>query len=195
MQPVSLYFDLGSPYAYLAVSRAHAVLGRPPDLEPVLLGAIFRLRGWGSWSQTARRAGEIAEVQRRAAAYGLPPVALPEGWPLNGLRTMRAATWAKQRNMVDAFVRVAFRRQFVEARDLSGTDALAEVAEEVGLAGDELRAAIESPTVKDQLKSATERAWEAGVRGVPTVGVGSRLFYGDDQLEAVKQLLSVMDPP
>jgi 2-hydroxychromene-2-carboxylate isomerase len=27
-------------------------------------------------------------------------------------------------------------------------------------------------------------AWELGVRGVPTVRVGTRLFYGDDQLEA-----------
>jgi|tagenome__1003787_1003787.scaffolds.fasta_scaffold17790688_2 2-hydroxychromene-2-carboxylate isomerase len=53
---VALYFDLGSPYAYLAVLPAEVVLGRPPDLEPVLLGAIFGLRGHRSWSQTAERA-------------------------------------------------------------------------------------------------------------------------------------------
>jgi 2-hydroxychromene-2-carboxylate isomerase len=195
MQRVSLYFDLGSPYAYLAVARAATVLGRPPDLEPVLLGAIFKLRGGGSWSQTAQRASEIAEVERRAAAYGLPAMAWPEGWPLDGLRTMRAAVWAKQENAIDAFAQAAFRRQFVEGRDLSGADALAEVAEEVGLAGADLRAAIESPAVKDQLRSATAGAWEAGVRGVPTVRVGSRLFYGDDQLEAVRALLSATELP
>ena len=192
-QSVSLYFDLGSPYAYLAVARAQAVLGRPPDLEPVLLGAIFRLRGGGSWSQTARRASEIAEVERRAAAYGLPAMAWPEGWPLDGLRTMRAATWAKQNDAIDAFARAAFRHQFVDGRDLSGVDALAEVAQEVGLSGDDMRAAIESPAVKDQLKSATGHAWDIGVRGVPTVRVGPRLFYGDDQLEAVKAVLAATE--
>jgi 2-hydroxychromene-2-carboxylate isomerase len=194
MQRVSLYFDLGSPYAYLAVSRAQAVLGRAPDLEPVLLGAIFRLRGRGSWSQTAQRASEIAEVERRAAAYGLPPMAWPDGWPLDGLRTMRAATWAKQQDAADAFAQAAFRHQFVDGRDLSGAEALAEVAEEVGLSGDHLRAAIESPAVKDRLKSATGHAWEAGVRGVPTVRVGPRLFYGDDQLVAVKAVLGATEP-
>jgi 2-hydroxychromene-2-carboxylate isomerase len=184
MRDVALYFDLGSPYAYLAVARARAVLGRAPDLEPVLLGAIFRLRGRGSWSQTAGRASGIAEVERRASAYGLPPVVWPHGWPLDGLRTMRAATWAKQQSMLAPFAQAAFVQQFVHGRDLSGVDALAAVAEDVGLSGEELRAAIASPAVKDQLRAATAHAWELGVRGVPTVRVGARLFYGDDQLEA-----------
>lgn len=184
MEPVSLYFDLGSPYAYLAVARAEAVFGRRPELEPVLLGAIFRLRGSGSWSQTAERAKGIAEVERRAAAYGLPAVVWPEGWPLDGLRTMRAATWAKQNDRIDAFAKAVFSHQFANGRDLSGVDALAAVAEGVGLSGDELRAAVDSPAVKDQLKAATARAWELGVRGVPTVRIAQHLFYGDDQLEA-----------
>jgi 2-hydroxychromene-2-carboxylate isomerase len=189
MQRVSLYFDLGSPYAYLAIARAEAVFGRQPDLEPVLLGAIFRLRGSGSWSQTAERARGIAEVQRRATAYGLPAVVWPEGWPLDGLRMMRAATWAKQNNMIDVFSQAVFSHQFVNGRDVSGIDALAAVAEEVGLSGDELRAAVDSPAVKEQLKTATAHAWELGVRGVPTTRVGQRLFYGDDQLELVASTL------
>jgi 2-hydroxychromene-2-carboxylate isomerase len=183
MERASLYIDLGSPYAYLAVARSHAVFGQPPLLEPVLLGAIFRLRGSGSWSQTAQRADGIAEVERRASAYGLPAVAWPAGWPLDGLRMMRAATWAKQKNMIDAFARAVFAQQFVYGRDVSGVDALAEVAEQVGLRGDDLRAAVDCPAVKERLKAATARAWELGVRGVPTVRVGPRLFYGDDQLE------------
>jgi 2-hydroxychromene-2-carboxylate isomerase len=183
MDSVSIYFDLGSPYAYLAIARAAAVFGRPPDLEPVLLGAIFALRGSGSWSQTAQRASGIAEVERRAFAYGLPAVVWPEGWPVDGLPMMRAATWAKQQDAIDAFARAAFAHQFVHGRDLSGADALAAVAEEAGLSGDELRAAIESPAVKDRLKLATADAWNLGVRGVPTVRVGRRLFHGDDRLE------------
>jgi 2-hydroxychromene-2-carboxylate isomerase len=156
---------------------------RRSALEPVLLGAIFRLRGSGSWSHTARRANGIAEVQRRASAYRLPAVAWPEGWPLDGLRMMRAATWAKQKNMIDAFAKAVFAQQFVHGRDVSGVDVLAGAAEEVGLRGDDVRAAVDSPAVKDELRAATARAWELGVRGVPTVRVGPRLFYGDDQLE------------
>jgi 2-hydroxychromene-2-carboxylate isomerase len=58
----ALYFDLGSPYAYLAFARAPAVLGVEPRLEPVLLGAIFQARGPGSWSQTDARPGWLSRT-------------------------------------------------------------------------------------------------------------------------------------
>ena len=50
----ALYYDLGSPYAYLAVARCEHVLG-DVSLEPVLVGAIFAHRGWGSWGVTDER--------------------------------------------------------------------------------------------------------------------------------------------
>src|SRR4051794_28056742 len=81
MSRPEVFYDLGSPYAYLAVERAERVLGVPPVLRPVLLGAIFAARGHGSWSHPAARAEGIAEVKRRAAAYGLPPVRWPPGDP------------------------------------------------------------------------------------------------------------------
>ncbi|HKP88647.1 MAG TPA: hypothetical protein VJT75_01615, partial [Thermoleophilaceae bacterium] len=84
-----LFYDLGSPYGYLAVARAPAVLGGDVELVPVLLGAIFAERGHGSWSQTGARAANVAEVERRAREYGLPPVAWPPGWPPNTLHAMR----------------------------------------------------------------------------------------------------------
>jgi 2-hydroxychromene-2-carboxylate isomerase len=43
--------------------------------------------------------------------------------------------------------------------------------------------AVETQSVKDRLRAATEDAYERGVRGVPTVAVGSELFWGDDRLE------------
>ena len=175
---MKLFYDLGSPYAYLAVERAERVLGAAPALEPVLLGAIFAKRGRGSWSQTPERERNIAEVERRAADYGLPPVMWPPGWPPNTLAAMRAATWAPD----DAFARAAFRAAFARGVDLADVDVLARIAEEVGLSGDELRAAIARDEIKQRLKDATERAWELGVRGVPTLVVDGRVLYGDDRL-------------
>jgi 2-hydroxychromene-2-carboxylate isomerase len=179
-----LYFDLNSPYAYLAVERAESVLGAEPELEPVLLGAIFKQRGWGSWAHTDERDERLFELYQRTEHYGLPPLVLPDGWPLDGLQAMRAATWAKQQGAVEAFALGVFRRQFVEGRDGSSLEALADVADDVGLDGDELCEAIQTPEIKDALRAATAGAWKAGVRGIPTLRVGERLFYGDDQLDA-----------
>lgn len=184
MSGAELYYDLGSPYAYLAVERAERVLGLEPVLRPVLLGAIFAARGHGSWSQTPARAEGQAEVERRAAAYGLPPVRWPPGWPPNTLQAMRAAVWADTRGRGAPFARAAFRRAFAAGGDLADLTVLADIAASVGLPPDQLPAAIADPVIKDELRAGTEAALALGVRGVPTLRIGDRLHYGDDRLEA-----------
>jgi 2-hydroxychromene-2-carboxylate isomerase len=178
-----LYFDLGSPYAYLAVERAVSVFDVPPRLQPVLLGALFAERGWGSWSATAERAANIAEVQRRARTYGLPDIEWPDGWPTNTLTAMRASIWADRRGVGEAFARAAFRAAFVRGLDLANQDTLLETGESVGLVATEMQLALSDPEVKDALRTATGEALAAGVRGVPTVRVGERVYYGDERLE------------
>ena len=162
--------------------RAAGVLGEEPELRPVLVGAIFGYRGRGSWADTPERAAGEAEIERRAARYGLPPVAWPEGWPLNSLQAMRAATWATQQGAGAAFARAAYRREFAEGRGL-GPGVLAEAAEEAGLDPEALLAATADDAVKLALRRMTEAAWELGVQGVPTLEAGGRLYFGDDRLE------------
>jgi 2-hydroxychromene-2-carboxylate isomerase len=179
----TLYFDLGSPYAYLAAERVAAgILGGPAEFEPILLGAIFRYRGRGSWAETDARDDNLAELTQRARGYGLPPFAWPEGWPGDGLAAMRAATWASTLGTGEHFALAAYRRAFVDGTALT-VDVLAGVADEVGLDGAALPEAIADPEIKAALRAATDGAWEAGVGGVPTLRIGDALFYGDDRLE------------
>jgi 2-hydroxychromene-2-carboxylate isomerase len=185
-----LYFDLGSPYAYLALSRAESVLPVRPVLQPVLLGAIFARRGFGSWARTEAREGRIAEIEQRARRYGLPPVRWPLGWPGDGLVAMRCATWACAQGKGEAFARAVFERQFVQGEDIADREVLLVCARDAGLDAGALGGALGQSTVKDSLREATDGAWEAGVRGVPTLRVGESLFYGDDQLELAAKALA-----
>ena len=178
-----LYYDLASPYAYLAVARAADVLGEVPQLQPVLVGAIFGWRGRGSWALTDARYEGEAEVERRAAAYGLPPLRWPADWPPNTLAAMRAAVWAEREGRGAPFARAAFRRAFAEGADLADVGILAEIAGAVGLDGAALAGAIASRAVKDDLRDRTASALDLGVRGVPTLATGGRLLYGDDRLD------------
>jgi 2-hydroxychromene-2-carboxylate isomerase len=187
--PPILYFDLGSPYAYLAVERAAAVLGRQPELEPVLLGAIFAKRGFGSWSATPAREGRIADIQGRAARYGLPPLRWPGDWPPEGLLAMRCATWAKRQGAVEQFARAAFRAEFQRGQGIAEPAMLAACAREADLDPEEMARAVTEPQVKEALRGATEAAWEAGVRGIPSLRAGGSIFYGDDRLELAGGLL------
>jgi 2-hydroxychromene-2-carboxylate isomerase len=181
--PAALYVDLGSPYAYLALERAPALLGAEPELRPVLLGAIFARRGRGSWSATPERTARITDLEDRAARAGLPPFAWPAGWPADGLAAMRALTWAVAEGRGTAFARRVFRLQFAGGADIADVGVLETAADEAGLDPGAVRSAIADPAVKQRLREATDAAWDAGVRGIPTLARGGALFYGDDRLE------------
>jgi 2-hydroxychromene-2-carboxylate isomerase len=182
--PPVLYLDIGSPYAYLAVERAESVLGTRVELQPVLLGAIFKLRGWGSWARGEGRAAGMAEVEQRAQRYGVPAIVWPKNWPGNSLAADRAAVWAMEQGVGEGFIRALYQEEFARGADIESVHTLRTAASAAGLDPERLLAAIEQPEVKDALRHATEQAWQLGVRGVPTIRVGEVTFYGDDQLDA-----------
>ncbi|HET6448356.1 MAG TPA: DsbA family protein [Conexibacter sp.] len=176
------FVDVGSPYAWLAAERVERVLGCEVAWEPILLGAVFAARGSGSWSLTDERAVGMAEVERRAAAYGLGPVRWPEPWPGNYLLAMRAAAAADEAGGARAFLLAALRLGFVHGRDLSDPAAVADAASTAGIEADALLAAAATPEVKAALRARTDAAIARGVRGVPTVLIGNQAFWGDDRL-------------
>jgi len=188
-----LYFDVGSPFAYLAIERAERVLGVDLEWQPVLVGGLFKLAGRSSWARgdAGRRAAGMADIEARTGRYGLPPVGWPDPWPGDYLTAMRAATWAQHQGAAKEFAVAAVRRAFVDGRDLSEpAEVLAAVAA-AGLDADAATIAVADPGIKLALREATEAAHARGVFGVPTVAVGNLLFWGDDRLEEAAAALSV----
>jgi 2-hydroxychromene-2-carboxylate isomerase len=179
----TFYYDLGSPYAWLAAERIHAVLPVVPVWQPILLGGIWQESGGGSWARTERRDEGMREIERRAKEYGLLPVSWPDDWPTNTLKAMRAAVFAQQAGRAVAFSLAAFRQAFAAGRDLADIDNVLIAAAACELHPKAVLKGIELQSTKDRLRAATDEAYALGVRGVPTVAVGDRLFYGDDRLE------------
>lgn len=183
----TFYFDLGSPYAYLAAERVNALLveatGEPPEWQPILLGGLFQRFGRDSWANGPGRAEGMAEIERRAEEYGLQPIRWPDPWPGNTLVAMRAATFAKQSGRTVAFSLAAFRQAFAAGRDLTDPDNVLIAAAACELHPRAMVPAIERESVKRELREATDRAGDLGVRGVPSVVVGGEVFWGDDRLE------------
>jgi 2-hydroxychromene-2-carboxylate isomerase len=179
--------DLGSPYAYLAAERIDDVVG-PATWQVVLLGGIFRATGRSSWGDGPGRDVGRIEVQRRAAAQGLPEVRWPEPWPSDGLLVARMATWADQRGTGRAFISEALRMHFRDGRTLSDPTVVAEVARRAGLDPDDALAGATSAEAKAELRRRTDDAVSRGVFGVPSVVVGPFVVWGDDQLEQAATL-------
>jgi 2-hydroxychromene-2-carboxylate isomerase len=183
--PITFYFDLGSPFAYLAAERLHTLLPEPVHWQPVLLGGLFRLTGRSSWAlgDYQRRQAGMADIERRALAYGLPPMRWPDPWPADYLTAMRATTYAFSIGRGREFALQAYRDAFQRGSELSIGDNVLESAARAGLDGDAVRASASDPQIKQALRDATDAAYDRGVFGVPTIAIGDELFWGDDRLE------------
>lgn len=182
----TFYFDVGSPYAWLAAERLERVLGAAEvRWQPVLLGGLFKLTGRSSWAlgDYRRRQAGMAEIEARADAYGLGAVRWPDPWPGNYLFAMRAVTHAFAVGAGERLAGEAFRAAFRDGIDLSIPAQVLAVARRAELEPRELEAGAGAPETKAALRAATAAAHAAGVFGVPTLAAGGELFWGDDRLE------------
>jgi 2-hydroxychromene-2-carboxylate isomerase len=181
------YFDLASPYAYLASGRVDALLGSETTWCPILVGALHKRYRRVSWGATPElRATGVSEIEARATEYGLPPIAWPVPYPANSLTAMRAATWAAQQGQTQAraFAQTAFATAFADGVDLTPRPAVLDAAERAGLDARALGAALDDVAIKQALRASTDDAVAAGVYGVPTFDAAGLLWWGDHQLAA-----------
>lgn len=186
------YFDLNSPYAWLAAERVSEVLPEPPVWQPIAFAFILRHDDRTPWSMGPERDAGVREIERRAKERGLPTPRWPKEWPVGtySVPAMRAATFAAEIGKVVSFSLAAFRQQFAAGRGFDDFDNVLLAAAAAEMHPKAVLKAIERDAIKDRLKAATDEAIERGVPGVPTVAVGDELFWGDDKLEDAAAALS-----
>jgi 2-hydroxychromene-2-carboxylate isomerase len=185
------YYDFSSPYSYLAAERISGLFSEAgveqPEWQPISFGHVLKATGRRPWSMhpDGPNPGDLEEIQRRAAERGLPEVRYPPGSPVENysLNPLRAAIYAKESGRIVSFSLAAFRQVFVGGRDMSDVDNVLLAAAACELHPNAVLKGMETNSVKDRLRAATEEAIELGVEGVPTVAVGNDLFWGDDRLE------------
>lgn len=195
---MEFYYDLVSPYSYLAYGEAGRVaeeVGAEIVLQPVLLGALHKMAGIKAPIETpAKGRYQARDIQRWARRYGLP-MRFPEPFPFRTLKTMRAAMWCAERGSLEAFTREAFALFWEEDGAPKGLEApdedepLREVARRAGLDAEELLAGAGTDEAKEALKGATATAAERGVFATPTFFVENEMFWGNDRLDFAGEAL------
>ena len=178
------YYDFSSPYSYLAAERISGLFAEAgveqPEWQPISFGHILKTTGRRPWSFEEDRRAHFAEIQRRADERGIPEVVYPEGWPVDNysLNPTRAAIYAKESGRVVSFSLACFRQVFAGGRDMSDLDNVLIAAAACELHPNAVAKGIETQSVKDKLRAATDEALALGLEGIPTVAVGGRALLG-----------------
>lgn len=197
MKTVEFYYDLVSPYSYLAQTQLWGLaegLGAEVVLRPMLLGGVHRATGNQAPIETPPKAAyQERDLWRWAAVYGVP-FRLPDPFPFRTLKTMRACAFCERDGGLEEFTRAAFRLYWEEGGGPVGTggdedEPVREAARRAGLDPERVLEGAGRPEAKEGLKLATGAAVERGVFGAPTFFVGGDMFFGNDRLHFVEAVL------
>ena len=188
------YYDLGSPECYLVAERVSAVLPVAPEWEPVL-----GRWGDGNHGQDAAvalpelgPAPDRVEIESLALRRGLQAIRWPVTWPPDSRLAMHGASYAKSIGRATAFSLAAFRQAFAGGRDLGNADTVVIAAAACEMHPAAVLKAVGLGSVASALSQATDRAVHTGVRHLPAVVVGDRVFEGDSGLEEAAAALLAM---
>lgn len=192
---VEFYFDVVSPYSYLAFGRVERICREAAAelvLRPMLLGAVHNAVGITAPIEVRSKASyQLRDIQRWAEYYRLP-MRFPEPFPFRTLKTMRAAMAGEA---LEPFVREAFALYWEEGGAPKGLEEanedgpVREVARRIGSDPEEVLERAASGEAKEALKGATTEALERGVFGAPAFFVGDEMFWGNDRLFFVEAAL------
>jgi len=195
---LEFFYDVGSPWTYLAFHRVGDVAretGAELLWRPILVGGVFNAVNGSVYDQrnnpvSAKLRYHAKDLQDWARLYGLT-IRWPSVFPVNSVKAMRGALAAEEHGKLVEFSRAAFEAYWAEDRDLSRDEVVAWLAERVGLDPRALLARITDPDIKDRLRAHTDDLIARGGFGSPTLFVnGTDMYFGNDRLPLVRAALT-----
>jgi 2-hydroxychromene-2-carboxylate isomerase len=165
----TFYFDLSSPFTYLAAERADRLfpgLQWKPVVEEVLQLPAF----------------DVAAAEDRAHALGLPLVWPPDLGPETVRPAMRVASLAAERGAAAPFVLAATRLAYCGGFELDHPEVLAEAAAAANLGLPECLEAAGDIGRDGAMEEGARRLLAQGADRLPALRVGRLLFAGEDRL-------------
>ncbi|WP_088282761.1 2-hydroxychromene-2-carboxylate isomerase [Ideonella sp. A 288] len=187
MKVVTFWFDVISPYAWLAFDRLPQALegqSHVVDFRPLLFAGLLKAWGQKGPAEIApKRVWTYRQVAWLAHLQGTP-LQLPRPHPFNPLALQRLALASApagglpNRRVVEQIFRHVWCRDGADPNDPA---ALAVLAQAVAPVRDPL-----GEDVRAELRAATDAARAQGVFGVPTLACEGRLFWGQDALPMLR---------
>jgi 2-hydroxychromene-2-carboxylate isomerase len=199
MSRVEFFFDLSSPWTYLAFINVRHLLARTgADIRyrPILVGGVFNAVNPAVYASRENsdtpRMRHGARMLKEWAAWTGVTLNFPSPYhPAKSVHAMRmACALEDDQAKLMRFARAAFESYFLRAENLDDPEVLVAAANSAGLDGAALRTASQSDAIKARLRTSTDELIARGGYGSPTLFVGDAMYFGNDQLPLVEFALT-----
>jgi len=190
---IEFYYDFGSPYSYLAFKRLQQLKEEYDaivDYKPVLVGGIFNATdNRAPLVVVPKREYMLTDLRRYATRYRVPFRMNPH-FPINTIAVMRGAIKAIELDCLERYTDIVFQAVWEDGKDMGDLEVILDTLNKADLNGDVLVAANNDQAIKDSLREHTEQAIKRGLFGVPTMIVGTDMYFGQDRMFFIEEQLT-----
>lgn len=197
MRDIHFYFDVISPYAWLAFCSLPKTLegiAHRVHYHPVVFGAMLKHHGQlGPAELAGKRDWTYRQVMWLARQQGTQ-LQMPASHPFNSLTLLRMAVATSPTGEPShEVVAMLFKHVWcsgLEATDETRLETLKqELTQWVQASRPGFQMDIQSPEVKQLLQQQTQAAIDSGLFGVPSMVVDGQVFWGQDALPMLRAYL------
>ena len=179
---IDFYFDIISPYAYIAYKKILKIKNINFKFKPIFLGGLHNLAGIAAPAFNKYKMKNMQNDCELVAKKNNISFKWNSKFPINSLNIMRGYLCVKD-NKKEEYLNNFFEAYWKEDLDLSNEENIKILLKKLKIDEHDFFNLIKNQDTKDKLKQFTQEAFEKEVFGAPTFIVNNKIFWGQDRLE------------
>ena len=179
---IDFYFDIISPYAYIAHKKILNHKNITFNYKPIFLGGLHNLAGINAPAFNRYKMKNMINDCNLVSEKNNINFKWNSNFPINSLNIMRGYICV-EKNKQNDYLNCFFDAYWKDNQDLSNIENISKLLSKLNIDNDEFFKLIKEQSIKDKLLKLTTEAFQKEVFGVPTFIINNKIFWGQDRLE------------
>ena len=182
---IDFYFDIISPYSYLAHQKIKGIVKKKKiifNYKPILVGGLHNLQGITSPASIEPKLKHMISDCNLIAAKNNFDFSWNSKFPLNSLNIMRGYIFVNN-DIKNMYLDIIFDAYWKDNLNISNEEILIPLVKKCKINPKSFFDGIKNINIKNELINATKKAHDKEIFGTPTFIVNNKIFWGQDRLE------------
>ena len=179
---IDFYFDVISPYAFIAYKNITKIENIKFNYKPILLGGLHNLVEITAPAFNKFKLKNMKNDCELISKKNKINFNWNSKFPVNSLNIMRGYLFVEE-NKKEEYLKTFFNAYWQDDIDLTSLENITELLDNLSIDHKQFFEGINKQEIKDELKSITNEAYKKDIFGAPTFVVNNKIFWGQDRLE------------
>ena len=179
---IDFYFDIISPYAFIAYKNIIKIEQIKLTYKPILLGGLHNLVNIAAPAFNKFKLKNMKNDCELISKKNKISFIWNSKFPINSLYIMRgylAVEVSKKKEYLETFFNAYWQNDI----DLTDEKNIIHLLENLSINHEDFFKSISKQEIKDELKNFTSEAFKKEIFGAPTFVVNNKIFWGQDRLD------------